>query len=45
MTNKLPVRITELTDKEAKELKEIGFNVYRISHNLYLITFKETVQS
>ncbi len=44
MANKLPIRITELTDKEAKELKEIGFNVYRISHGLYLITFKEAVK-
>ena len=44
MNKNYPVRFKELTEKEAQELRKIGFYLERLTKNLYFITFKEAVK-
>ncbi|KKM02097.1 hypothetical protein LCGC14_1787860 [marine sediment metagenome] len=42
MKNKLPVRVVQLTEAQAREVQAFGFEVTKIVCDIYLITFKET---
>ena len=42
--NNYPMRIKELKEGDAQELRDFGFHVELIGSGLYLITFKEAVK-